>query len=126
MSKTAVIEGRIDMRDLATCADYMASIGLTATSRSDLMYKIVASFAKAAIEQGAQEFTSTEEALSYLTMMGFKSVNRPKRPERMANSFTLSKVIAAERGMEASSINVEQDELEEALKLFNNNQKKED
>lgn len=126
MSKTVVIEGRLDMRDLATCADYMIKSGISATSRSDLLYKVVASFAQAAIEQGALEFDSTESALAYLNMLGFKSLNRPKRPERMANSFTLSKVIAAERGMEVSSINVEQNELEEALKLFNNNQKKED
>lgn len=126
MSKTAVIEGRIDMRDLATCADYMIKSGISATSRSDLLYKVVASFAQAAIEQGALEFDSTESALAYLNMLGFKSLNRPKRPERMANAFTLSKVIGAERGMEVSSINVEQNELEEALKLFNNNQKKED
>jgi hypothetical protein len=128
MSKTVVIEGRLDMRDLATCADYMIKSGISATSRSDLLYKVVASFAQAAIEQGALEFESTESALAYLNMLGFKSLNRPKRPERMANSFTLSKVIGAERGVEASSYSadIEQNELEEALKLFNNNQKKED
>jgi len=120
MNKTAVIEGRIDLRDLASCADYFIKQGMGAENKSDLLYKIVTTFARASQAQGSQVFTSTEEALGYMHDIGLGPVNRIKYKERRANAFTLSKVINAERAMEEApskeEIEIDIEELERIMR----------
>ena len=124
MSKTAVIEGRLDLRDLASCADYFVKNNMPATSRSDLLYKIVATFANAAQAQGSRAFTSTEDALAFMTSLNIGMMNRTKREGRLANAFTLAKVIKSERSMEGfKAIDVEQEELKAAMMIFNTEKK---
>jgi hypothetical protein len=95
--KTAVIEGRVDVRDLATCADYFLSQGMPATSKSDLMFKVLTTFAHASMQQGAKTFESTEDAVGYLYQIGLGSANRQKMGKgRQANHFTLSKALLEE------------------------------
>lgn len=121
MPKTAVIEGRLDMRDIATCASFFLLRGMPATSRSDLLYKTVATFAEAAKKQGAESFDTTEEALGYLTNLGLGLMNRVKAEGRRANNFTLANTIAQERSMESAmeNVTIENNQLEEAMRLFN-------
>jgi hypothetical protein len=100
LGKTAVIEGRVDMRDLASCADYFIKQGMPAANKSDLMFRVLTTFAHAAVEQGARRFESTEEALGYMFEIGLGPVNRLKLEGRRANNFTLSRAITEERGLE--------------------------
>jgi len=96
-NKTAVIEGRLDMRDLATCADYLVHEGIAPQSKSDLLFKVVATFAQSAItHHGIRRYESTSDALEQLQTLGLGVMNRAKGG-RMANAFTLGKVIAQER-----------------------------
>ncbi len=101
MSNTAVIEGRIDVRDLATCADYFMKQGMTAMNKSSLLRQVVTVFADAAASQGAKAFETTEEALGFLFNIGLGPVNRviDNRGKR-AGSFTLAQTIRTERGSE--------------------------
>ena len=116
-NKTAVIEGRLDMRDLATCADFFIQEESPAKSRSDLLYKIVASFARsAATHHGSREFSATEEAMSFLSSLGLGSMNRYKGG-KASNLFTLERVIREEReGMSREKKNVSVDDLVNMVK----------
>jgi hypothetical protein len=103
--KTAVIEGRVDVRDLATCADYFIKQGIPATSKSDLMFKVLTTFAHASWEQGARKFTGTEEAVGYMQEVGLGQVNRIKGENgRRANSWTLIKALKEEGGDEFAEL----------------------
>lgn len=100
MSKTAVCEARIDLRDLATCADFFIMMGQRPRTKSELVYMSLTAFAAAARRQGAKEFSSTEEALGYMEEQGFGTISRIKKDERRANVQTLSNAIAIERMQE--------------------------
>ena len=103
MEKTAVIEGRLDMRDLAACAEFFINEGTPATSKSDLMYRIVATFAQSAVQHhNARKFESTEEAMNFLEDAGLGSMNRIKKGDKRANAFTLAKVIREEKKADTS------------------------
>jgi hypothetical protein len=96
--KTAVIEGRVDIRELATCADYFITQGIPALNKSDLMFRVLTTFAHAAMQQGAKRFESTEEALGYMFEVGLGPVNRViDRKGRRAGNFALSKAMMEER-----------------------------
>jgi hypothetical protein len=102
--KTAVIEGRVDMRALATCADFFIMQNIPAINKSDLMYRVLTTFANAARQQGAKTFDSTEEAMGYLFDIGLGPVNRfIDRKGRRAGNLTLSKTLMEERGGEITS-----------------------
>jgi hypothetical protein len=102
--KTAVIEGRVDMRALATCADFFIMQNIPAINKSDLMYRVLTTFANAARQQGAKTFDSTEEAMGYLFDIGLGPVNRViDRKGRRAGNLTLSKTLMEERGGEITS-----------------------
>jgi hypothetical protein len=96
--KTAVIEGRVDARDLATCADYFIKQGMAPTSKSDLMFKVLTTFAHASYQQGAKQFNTTEEAIGFLFNSGLGSVNRmiDKKKNKRANEWTLSQALLEE------------------------------
>ena len=97
-NKTAVIEGRLDMRDLASCADFLILEKIAPFNKSDLLYKIVATFAKSAVEHhGVKQYTSTADALNHLQELGLGSMNRPKEG-RASNALTLHKAIESEKG----------------------------
>lgn len=99
-NKTAVIEGRLDIRDVATCADFLISVGNRATSKSDLLYKVVTSFANSAAQHHeAKRFEYTDDAVLFLEEVGLGSMNRAKiRGKRGANAFTLDRTLMEERG----------------------------
>jgi threonine synthase len=104
MSNTAVIEGRCDVRYLASCAYFFAKQGLPARTKSELMAKVLTTFAEAAIEQGAKRFETTSEAMTYMFSIGLGPVNRVISKEgKRANNFTLSKVVAAEEATDRDS-----------------------
>ncbi len=102
MSNTAVIEGRIDIRDLATCADYFMQQDIKLFNKSSLLRRIVITFAHAAETQGARHFESTEEALGFLFDAGLGPVNRivDSRGKR-SGSFTLANTIRLESSRES-------------------------
>jgi hypothetical protein len=115
--KTAVVEGRVDVKDLATCADYFIKQNLAADTKSDLVYKIITTFAHACVKQGATEFASSEAALGYLFNAGLGPVNRIKHKDgRRANNFTLSKAIASERQCEEIDLT---DLAQQAMEIMN-------
>jgi hypothetical protein len=102
--KTAVIEGRVDIRELATCADYFKAQGIPALNKSDLMFRVLTTFAHAAIQQGARKFESIEGALGYMFEIGLGPVNRViDKKGRRAGNFALSKGLMEERGGEITS-----------------------
>ena len=85
------------MRDLATCADFMVKERITPCSKSDLLYKIVATFAQSAIKHhNIKQYISTAEALNRLQEIGLGVMNRPKSG-RYSNAFSLKKAIENEK-----------------------------
>jgi len=106
--KTAVLEARVDMRDLASCANFFITSGQRPKTKSELVYMILTSFSITAQKQGAREFQSTEEAMGYMEEQGFGPVNRIKREGRRANIKTLGEVIASERSLEGSTMELGQ------------------
>jgi hypothetical protein len=102
--KTAVIEGRVDVRDLATCADYFIKQGMPAENKSDLMFKVLTTFAHASWQQGARKFETTEEALGFMFEIGLGPVNRMKLEGRRANNWTMSQAIMQERSSEFTEL----------------------
>jgi hypothetical protein len=95
--KTAVIEARVDMRDLATCVRWLIDGGVQLHSRSDAVWRIFRSMAETIKTQGDYAYTSTEEALGYMTALQMGSWNRSGRSGRPMGATTLTKTIVAER-----------------------------
>ena len=106
MSKTAVLEARVDLRDLAICARYFTERQLVAKSKSELLNIVISAFAEVAKQHGTVPFESTEEALGYMYSINLGPVNRIKRDgERRGNVLTLAKAIADERLLETTIMN---------------------
>jgi hypothetical protein len=101
--KTAVIEIRCDLRDLATCASYYVKNKVPIGSKSSLGSMVVSDFAQAAMNQGAKAFASTSDALMYMSGLGLGPVNRVKdKGGKRANSLVLSKAIKIEEDIEGA------------------------
>ena len=96
-SKTAVVEARVDIRDLATCASFLIRGGIKINSRSDLIWRIVRSMAATLEESREQTFASTEEAMGYMAVLNLGSWNRLGPGGRPMNGANLSKVVEKER-----------------------------
>jgi len=95
-SKTAVIEARVDIRDLANFARFIIDSGDHITSRSDLVWRAFRSITESLRLAGQTIFDTTEEAHSYVIGLGLGSMNRSGRGGRPMNSFTLAKKIEHE------------------------------
>ena len=95
-SKTAVIEARVDVRDLANFARFLIESGNTPTSRSDLVWKAFRSITETLQMAGQKTFETTEEAHSYMISLGIGSMNRPGRGGRPMNAFTLARKVEKE------------------------------
>lgn len=95
--KTAVVEARVDMRDLATCVRWLIDGGVQLHSRSDAVWRIFRSMAETIKVQGDYAYTSTEEALEYMTALQMGSWNRAGRSGRPMGAMSLTKTIVAER-----------------------------
>ena len=97
MNKTAIIEGRVDIRHLATCAAYMAAKGSAPRSKSDLLFGICEMLHNAISNTGERAFKGHEEAYAYLSGIGLGPMTK-KRGERRIGQEALSKAISEERG----------------------------
>lgn len=97
MNKTAIIEGRVDIRHLATCAAYMAAKGSAPRSKSDLLFGICEMLHNAISNTGERAFKGHEEAYAYLSGIGLGPMTK-KRGERRVGQEALSKAISEERG----------------------------
>ena len=97
---TAVLEARVDVRDLANFAKFLVDSGEQVVSRSDLVWKAFRSITESLKATSQPLFTTTEEAMEYMASLGIGSMNRPGRGSRALNSFTLAKTVEAERGNE--------------------------
>lgn len=114
-NRTAVVEARVDLRDLATCAKFLVEHGSIPTSRSDLVWRIVSSMAQTLAMSGEQHFVSTESAMGYLDQFSFGSWNRTNRSGRPMNIKVLSQALDAERGQEAMLSSFTQEDIRQAL-----------
>lgn len=97
MHKTAIIEGRVDIRHLATCAAYMSAQGHAPKTKSDLLYSICEMLHNAIGNMGERSFKGHEEAYAYLSGIGLGPMTK-KRGERRVGQEALSKAISEERG----------------------------
>ena len=97
--KTAVIEGRVDIRHLATCASFMEERGQVPKSKSDLLYAICEMLASAIESAEGRVYKSHEEAYSYLAGIVLGPMTK-KRGERRVGQEALSRAISEERGGE--------------------------
>ena len=96
--KTAVLEARVDIRHLATCAAYFEKRGAPATSKSDLLYGICSALASAiGREEGYKVFDSYEEAHDYMMAVGLGPLAR-RKGKYMSGQRELSQAIGGERG----------------------------
>ena len=96
-SRTAVVEARVDVRDLATFARFLVDSGDTIQSRSDLIWRAFRSIAETLASSGHHTYTDTEEALAYLISLGLGSMNRKGRGGRPMNAFSLAKKVEQEQ-----------------------------
>ena len=96
---TAVIEARVDVRDLATFAKFLLANGGIIKSRSDLVWQAFRSITESLASTGVDPFQSTEDAYAYMQGLGIGSTNRAGRAGRKMNTFTLAKTIEAEAGI---------------------------
>jgi len=88
VQRDAIIEGRLDSRDLATCAEYLLDKGCVINSNSELMY-LITQLAIFAI--GVEKERTTQEARDYLTSIGLTNLNRSGKGKR-----TLQRVLQGE------------------------------
>ena len=91
--RDVVIEGRLDSRDLATCAKYIVEKGCQINSNSELMY-FVTQLAVYAI--GKHEFETTSEARNYLQSIGLGGLNRSGRGVRTLQTALQNEDLQAE------------------------------
>jgi hypothetical protein len=96
MERTAVVEARVDVRDLANFARFLVTSGDRIATRSDLIWRAFRSITESLKVAGVPCFQSTEEAHSYMISLGIGTMNRLGRGGRAMNSFTLSKVVERE------------------------------
>lgn len=94
--KTAVLEGRCDLRDLAACAYFMIEKGATPHTKSELFYLCVETLANACVKSGGKRFDTNEEAHAYFLSIGLGPIVRNKGDRRMG-LIDLSKAIEHER-----------------------------
>jgi hypothetical protein len=106
-SKTAVIEARVDIRDLANFAKHIIDGGDTIQSKSDLVWRAFRSISMSLEADGQVLFQSTEEAIGYMDSIGLTKTNRPGRGGRPMNTFTLAKRIQVERSAEGAAPSVD-------------------
>ena len=101
VQRDAIIEGRLDSRDLATCAEYLLDKGCVINSNSELMY-LITQLAIFAI--GETKERTTQEARDYLTSIGLTNLNRSGKGKR-----TLQRVLQGENltadGFDAGYLN---------------------
>ena len=71
--KDALMESRLDSRDIATCAKYLVEHGATINSNSELLW-LITQLAVYAI--GHNEFETTQDARDYLSTLGITKLNR--------------------------------------------------
>jgi hypothetical protein len=83
ITRDAVIEGRLDSRDLANCASFLTSKGIVLHSNSELIY-FITQIAVHAIGSGVER--STQEAREYLASIGLDNMNRSGRGKRILQS----------------------------------------
>ena len=96
--KTAVLEARVDIRHLATCAAYFEKRGAPASSKSDLLYGICSALASAiGREEGYKVFESYEEAHDYMMAVGLGPLAR-RKGKYVSGQRELSQAIGGERG----------------------------
>jgi hypothetical protein len=88
ITRDAVIEGRLDSRDLANCANYLVDKGITLHSNSELIY-FITQIAVHAIGEGVER--TTQEARNYLASIGLDNMNRSGRGKQV-----LQKVLQTE------------------------------
>jgi hypothetical protein len=88
IQRDAIIEGRLDSRDLATCAEYLLGKGCSINSNSELMY-LITQLAIFAI--GETKERTTQEAREYLASIGLTNMNRSGKGKR-----TLQRVLQTE------------------------------
>lgn len=83
ITRDAVIEGRLDSRDLANCASFLTGKGIVLHSNSELLY-FITQIAVHAIGGGVER--STQEARDYLASIGLDNMNRSGRGKRVLQS----------------------------------------
>ena len=95
--KTAVVEARVDMRDLATCVKYLIDNGVRLNSRSDAIWRVFRTMAETIEKQGDFVFDRTETALEFLTTLQMGSWNRMGRTGKPMGGVKLTQAVMSER-----------------------------
>jgi len=105
---TAVVEARVDIRDLASCAAYFINECRPPTSRSDLIWLCIRLLADSV--QDKYPRMSTEEAHGYLSGLNLGSFHRKGRKGELRGLVNLTKAIETERRAES-----EEDEMKRII-----------
>ena len=106
---TAVVEARVDIRDLASCAAYFVNECRPPASRSDLIWLCIRLLADSV--QDKYPRMSTEEAHGYLSGLNLGSFHRKGRRGELRGFINLTKAIETERIVESS-----EDEIKRIIK----------
>tara|TARA_R100000808_G_C2149869_1_gene158415 strand:+ start:904 stop:1302 length:399 start_codon:yes stop_codon:yes gene_type:complete len=119
--KTCVIEGRVDIRDLATIARYLQLVGNLPPSKSALISEVVGAFADVLVmNKLIDQTTDTIKGVQELERLGFSMGGESRSGQR--NRRTYLKQIQKET-LEADQIKgpqiaVDSPEAKEAMKMF--------
>lgn len=103
--RTAVLEARVDVRDLANFAHYLLNHGEAIKSRSDIIWKAFRSITETLKQDGGNRiFESTSDALEFMTSLGLGSMNRAGRGGRPLNQFTLARQVERENSLDMTEL----------------------
>lgn len=102
--RSAVIEARVDVRDLASFARYLLSNGELVKSRSDIVWRAFRSIYETLRLSKEPVFESTTDALAFMEHLGLGSTNRPGRGGRPMNQFTLARQAERENSLDMTEL----------------------
>ena len=124
--KTAVIEGRVDIRDLATIARYFQLINQLPQSKSALITEVVGAWADVLVMNNMiDRTTDTIKAVQELERLGFSMGGESRSGARNRRTYLkqIQKETNEEDQIKGPQIAVDSPEAQDAMKMFEQMQK---
>lgn len=119
--KTAVVEGRVDIRDLATIARYLQLINQLPTSKSALITEIVGAWADVLVMNNMiDRTTDTIKAVQELERLGFSMGGESRSGQRNRRTYLkqIQKETIEQDQIKGPQISIDSPEAKEAMEMF--------
>ena len=124
--KTCVIEGRVDIRDLATIARYLQLINTLPTSKSGLITEIIGAWADVLVMNDMiDRTTDTITAVQELERLGFSMGGESRSGTRNRRTYLkqIQKETIEADHISGPTLNVDSPEAQKAMEMFEQMQK---